>query len=64
MLTTKCSSGCMHCPFSNPGLEKLFLAPATVQKIMSQSSEGLTILSGGEPFEHPEISEILKNLGE
>jgi len=62
MLTTKCSSGCTHCPFSNPDLEKLFLAPTMVQKIMSQSSDRLTVLSGGEPFEHPQISEILTNL--
>jgi len=62
MLTTKCSSGCMHCPFSNPDLEKLFLAPTVIQKIMSQSLETLIVLSGGEPFEHPEISQILINL--
>jgi len=29
---------------------------------MSQHPERLAVLSGGEPFEHPEISEILKNL--
>lgn len=63
MLTTKCSSGCMHCPFSNPDLEKLFLTPTIVQRIMRQSPERLTVLSGGEPFEHPEISEILKKIG-
>lgn len=30
---------------------------------MSQLSGSLTILSGGEPFEHPEIAEILDTLG-
>lgn len=64
MLTTKCSSGCTHCPFSNPALEKLFLAPANVQKIISQFTGRLTVISGGEPFEHPGISVILKNLSE
>ncbi len=62
MLTTKCSSGCRHCPFSNPNLEKLFLTRSAVQKIASQLPSVLTVLSGGEPFEHPEISDILRDL--
>lgn len=63
MLTTKCSGGCSHCPFSNPDLEKLFLAPNIIETIINQSPGRLAILSGGEPFEHPMISDILTNLG-
>lgn len=64
MITTKCSGGCEHCPFSNPLLEKLFLPPKAIVKILHQTIEKLAILSGGEPFEHPEIDEILTDLSE
>ncbi len=63
LVTTKCSGGCQHCPFSNPDLEKLFLAPKLIKTIMTQTASRLTVLSGGEPFEHPQISEILTDLG-
>jgi pyruvate-formate lyase-activating enzyme len=59
MMTTKCSGGCSHCPFSNPSLEPLFLPTETISRILNQTTEKLAILSGGEPFEHPEIMEIL-----
>jgi hypothetical protein len=62
MLTTRCSAGCAHCPFSNPRLKQLWLSPEAIQKIVEQSSGSLTVLSGGEPFEHPQISTILKDL--
>lgn len=63
MLTTKCSGACKHCPFSKLDLEKLFLSRQKLQEMMSQASSRLTILSGGEPFEHREISEILADMG-
>lgn len=62
MLTTKCSAKCKHCPFSNLKLEHLFLDLETVQNVLSQSAGKLTILSGGESFEHAEISKILADL--
>lgn len=62
MLTTKCSAKCNHCPFSNPRIEHLFLDVERLQTILSQSEAKLTILSGGEPFEHTEISKILTTL--
>jgi hypothetical protein len=43
-------------------LEKLFLAPQTIQEIMHQTAAKLTVLSGGEPFEHPQITEILTEM--
>lgn len=63
-LTTKCSGGCLHCPFSFPNMEKLFLSRGAVKKIISKSEGALSVLSGGEPFEHPEISKILVDLQE
>src|ERR1700722_13359268 len=62
LLTTKCSGGCSHCPFSNPTLEKLFLTPEIIRDILQRNSGKLTILSGGEPFEHPAIDKILHML--
>lgn len=64
LLTTSCSGGCAHCPFSNPNMEKLFLSPKQIQQIINRSNINLTVLSGGEPFEHPDISEILIFLSE
>jgi organic radical activating enzyme len=64
MLTTKCSSGCRHCPFSDPNLEKLFLTRSAIQNIVNQLPDKLAVLSGGEPFEYPEISEILTDLSQ
>ncbi len=63
LVTTMCSGGCQYCPFSRDGLEKSFLSPKIIEKIMSGGTNKLTILSGGEPFEHPEISKILTSLG-
>ncbi len=61
MTTTQCSGGCTHCPFSNPLLDKLFLPTESIVSLVNQS-EKLAILSGGEPFEHPEILKILIEL--
>ncbi|MGA8164279.1 MAG: radical SAM protein [Waddliaceae bacterium] len=64
MITTQCSAGCQHCPYSNPQLKKLFLNVKTVKQLVDENSKGktLTVLSGGELFEHPKIKEILEEL--
>ena len=62
MLTTKCSAGCVHCPFSNPSLKHLFLSSEKIEIILNQSKSELIVFSGGEPFEHPEIASILTKL--
>lgn len=62
MMTTRCSAGCTHCPFGNPSMQRLSLSRERVMKILTESSAPLVVLSGGEPFEHPEIGEILRDL--
>lgn len=59
LLTTKCSGGCTHCPFSNPQLEHLFLSLDAVKSILENFSGTLVVISGGEPFEHPQLAEVL-----
>lgn len=60
-LTTMCSAGCSHCPYSNPKLAKLYLKQSSIIKIVNLTSEKLIMLTGGEPLQHPEIAEILKH---
>ncbi len=62
LVTTKCSGGCQHCPFSSADMEQLFLKSETIQTIVNQTTSELVVLSGGEPFEHPDISSILTGL--
>lgn len=62
MLTTQCSAGCSHCPFSDPKLEKLHLPLSVAKRMMGNPEFGLTVVSGGEPFEHPGIGELLSEL--
>jgi MoaA/NifB/PqqE/SkfB family radical SAM enzyme len=62
MLSTKCTAGCSHCPFAAPSLPALHLSPAHVLGYFRASRAPLVVLSGGEPFEHPQIGEILEGL--
>lgn len=62
MLSTICSGGCRHCPFSNLSLEQLNLEVNVIDKIITESLGNLIVLSGGEPFQHPQIKEILELL--
>ncbi len=61
-LTTKCSGGCRHCPFSMEGLPPLSMEPSVAVKMSKQSNSQLLIFSGGEPFEHPDILILLQSL--
>ncbi len=38
LITTKCSAGCQHCPFSRSDIETLFLKPSTIEKIIREDS--------------------------
>jgi hypothetical protein len=62
MSTTICSAGCSHCPFSAPSMDKLSLPVETIAKILAHRAGSLVVLSGGEPFEHPELRSVLKLL--
>lgn len=62
MLTTKCSAGCSHCPFSDPGMPALYLSRERMNAALRSGRPGLMVIAGGEPFEHPEIALILDDL--
>lgn len=59
MITTQCSGGCSHCLFASPELKRLNLDSSKVIELAHKTSSGMVIISGGEPFQHPEISKIL-----
>ncbi|MGK5594769.1 MAG: radical SAM protein [Parachlamydiaceae bacterium] len=61
-LTTMCTAGCSHCPYSNPELPKLFLDTSSIKHIANTTSSSLIILTGGEPLLHPAITSILVDL--
>ncbi|WP_059359582.1 radical SAM protein [Parachlamydia acanthamoebae] len=61
-ITTQCSGGCSHCPFSHPNLPREHLKINTINSLFNSNKTPLVVISGGEPFEHPDISEILDNL--
>jgi MoaA/NifB/PqqE/SkfB family radical SAM enzyme len=60
MITTRCSAGCSHCPFSAQGLEKLSMPALTLKQILNPAL--LAVISGGEPFEHENAEEMLLSL--
>lgn len=62
MVTTRCSAKCGHCPFSSPDLPELFLSREKIIEMLTKSDAALSVISGGEPFEHPDISGILQEL--
>jgi organic radical activating enzyme len=62
MATTLCTARCRHCLFSSSALPKRFLSAATIEQIATAASERYLVLSGGEPFEHPEIEDICSRL--
>lgn len=62
MLTTTCTGGCVHCPFSHPALKQVSMRRDVFRKILADSKGEYLVLSGGEPFEHPRISEFLADL--
>lgn len=64
MLTTKCSGGCFHCPFSDPEIPERHLPLDVAAQLCLQSKAPLTVLSGGEPFEYDALSDLLKILAQ
>lgn len=64
MLTTQCSAGCSHCPFSDPNLIKMHLPLHALSRWIADARSPLRVISGGEPFEHPEFDRILQMLQE
>lgn len=55
-VSNACSSRCAHCPYS---LEKNTISKQSVLSQIEKNSSSITIVSGGEPFEHPFLHEFL-----
>jgi MoaA/NifB/PqqE/SkfB family radical SAM enzyme len=62
MITSRCSAGCLPCPFANGTVEQRFLSVhRTLEKIRC-SEAPLVVISGGEPFEHPHFAQLVHSL--
>lgn len=61
LISTLCSARCFHCPFGNKKNEKHLEQEKIIEKI-NNSHFPLVVLSGGEPFEHPQLKDILKEI--
>lgn len=57
-ITDYCSARCMHCPFS-PDKKTNEVSINDISKILNQSNQPVTIISGGEPFEHKDFKEVI-----
>ena len=58
-ISNACSSRCTHCPYS---LEKNTISKQSVLSQIEKNSSSITIVSGGEPFEHSLLHEFLTAL--
>jgi len=63
-ITDKCSLNCIHCS-TNSKDKDIFIPKERVKEILDEFTDFDRIrLSGGEPFEHPDLDEILKEIKE
>ena len=62
IITSKCSGGCGPCPFGSGLLPQRFLPAEMIVERLCSSAAPLVVLTGGEPLEHPEFSEIVELL--
>jgi hypothetical protein len=60
MLTTRCSARCSHCPFGAAEMPVHHLPVARALEVVRSATPPLVVVSGGEPFEHPEIGPFLQ----
>jgi MoaA/NifB/PqqE/SkfB family radical SAM enzyme/SAM-dependent methyltransferase len=64
-LTNRCNLSCSHCLFSSSPKDKLELTSDTIFEISKDAYRlgcRVFVLTGGEPFVHPEIENIIKGL--
>lgn len=59
MITSRCSAGCLPCPFATANLPQRFLAADEVVRRLVASQAELVVVTGGEPLEHPHFETIL-----
>jgi MoaA/NifB/PqqE/SkfB family radical SAM enzyme len=61
-ITNSCSLNCLHCS-TNAEVKNKFFSLGKIKEILSEFPDFDTVrLSGGEPFEHPELKDILKEI--
>jgi len=61
-ITDKCSLNCVHCS-TNSENKDIFISKERVNEILDEFADFNRIkLSGGEPFEHPDLDEILEEI--
>ena len=64
-LTNRCNQSCGHCLFSSSPKEKLELAGSRVLSLADEAAAlgcRVFVLTGGEPFVHPDFSQIVDHL--
>jgi len=62
-ITDKCTLNCSHCSTNAINQGSKFLTIQKIENILAEFSDfDVVRLSGGEPFEHPMIREILKTI--
>jgi MoaA/NifB/PqqE/SkfB family radical SAM enzyme len=62
IITSRCSGGCLPCPFGQGKLPQRYLGAAEVIEAVSRSAFPLVVITGGEPLEHPHIENIIAGL--
>jgi len=64
LITTRCSGGCAPCPFASGRLPQKYMTCADVLNHLKASTAPLVVITGGEPFEHPHVEEIITELAQ
>lgn len=62
MITSRCSAGCLPCPFGNGSLEQRYLDVDRVVAKIRATNSSLIVISGGEPLEHPQFMQLAERL--
>jgi MoaA/NifB/PqqE/SkfB family radical SAM enzyme len=62
-ITNRCSLNCLHCSTEAGPDGKIFWSAEQIKEILKEySGFGKIRISGGEPFEHPDLGKILKTI--
>ena len=62
LITSRCSGGCLPCPFSKKDCPERYLPAEDVVSRLQSSKARLVVITGGEPLEHPQFLEILSRI--
>jgi len=61
-VTDRCHNNCVHCSSNSNASKALFLPVSAIEKAIQDVNPGTVILSGGEPFLHPKIGDIISTI--